>query len=306
MYFLLFSISSVQYSYTMIQYFDLLSVLQIKCPITFIQNTICKKPDEDSMNDFTGKIAIVTGAARGIGLEITRQLLNRGAKVQMSDIDAEGLTRAAQQLREQINGAQIGTFNMDVTNQAEVEALVQNTIETYGGLDLLANSAGIGLEKSFLETTEEDWRRVIDIDLTGSFLCNQAATKVMVENGFGRIVNLASTAGIRGGTGRAAYGAAKGGIITLTRVMAVELATRGVTVNALAPGAIETELVAKMHSPETRVSYTKAIPVDRYGTPEETASAALYLLSEEARYITGHILAVDGGFLAAGVMHKND
>jgi NAD(P)-dependent dehydrogenase (short-subunit alcohol dehydrogenase family) len=257
------------------------------------------------MNDFTERVAIVTGAARGIGFEIARQLLERGAAVQMADIDSDSLAQGAGQLREAFPDAPIGTFPVDVTRKAQVEELVANTVQTLGGLDLLAHSAGVGLEKDFLETTDEEWRRVIDIDLTGSFLCNQAAARVMVENGYGRIVNLASTAGVRGGTGRAAYGAAKGGIITLTRVMAVELATRGVTVNALAPGAIETELVAKMHSPETRVAYTKAIPADRYGTPEETASAAIYLLSEEARYITGHILAVDGGFLAAGVMHKN-
>ena len=126
----------------------------------------------------------------------------------------------------------------------------------------------------------------------------------MVERGYGRIVNLASTAGIRGGSGRAAYGAAKGGVIALTKVMAVELAPHGITVNALAPGAIETELVARMHSAQTRRVYRAGIPLDRYGTPEETAHAAVFLASDEARYITGHILAVDGGFLSAGVMHR--
>ena len=125
----------------------------------------------------------------------------------------------------------------------------------------------------------------------------------MAARRYGRIVTLASTAGIRGGTGRTAYGAAKGGVITLTKVMAVELAPLGITANTLAPGAIETELVRKMHSAETRVVYRRGIPLDRYGVPEEVAAAALFLASDEARYVTGAVLAVDGGFLAAGVMH---
>ncbi|MBT4776938.1 MAG: SDR family oxidoreductase, partial [Rhodobacteraceae bacterium] len=129
--------------------------------------------------------------------------------------------------------------------------------------------------------------------------------KEMKRLGYGRIVNLASTAGLRGGTGRAAYGAAKGGVIALTKVMAVELAEFGITVNALAPGAIDTELVAEMHSNETRQTYQSAIPMNRYGTPDETAFAAIFLASEQARYINGHILGVDGGFLSAGIINRD-
>jgi 3-oxoacyl-[acyl-carrier protein] reductase len=261
--------------------------------------------DANQIGNFSGRVAIVTGAARGIGFEIARQLLERGASVQLADIDASALEAARSRLSNVGDPARVGSFAVNVTNQGEVDGLVRDTVARFGDLQLLAHSAGVGLERAFLETTLAEWQRVIDIDLTGTFLCNQAAAREMSRFGYGRIVNLASTAGIRGGTGRAAYGAAKGAIITLTRVMAVELASHGVTVNALAPGAIETELVARMHSAETRVAYTKAIPADRYGTPEEVASAAVYLLSDEARYITGHVLAVDGGFLAAGIMHKN-
>jgi NAD(P)-dependent dehydrogenase (short-subunit alcohol dehydrogenase family) len=146
---------------------------------------------------------------------------------------------------------------------------------------------------------------LIDIDLSGTFYCAQAAARKMVENSYGRIVLLSSTAGLRGGTGRAAYGAAKGGVIALTKVMAVELAQYGITVNALAPGAIETELVARMHSDETRRVYQARIPLDRYGTPEETAFTGVFLVSDQAAYVTGQILGVDGGFLAAGLMHTN-
>ena len=135
------------------------------------------------------------------------------------------------------------------------------------------------------------------------FLCCQAVAKVMVKQEWGRIVTLASTAALRGGFNRAAYGAAKGGVVTLTKVMAVELAPYGITVNALAPGAIETEMVARMHSPDTRTQYTNAIPAARYGTPAETASAALFLASDQASYVNGHVLAIDGGFLGAGLMN---
>jgi len=183
--------------------------------------------------------------------------------------------------------------------------MLESALAAFGRVDILIHSAGVGLERPFLDTTDEEWRQLLDIDLTGTFVCCQVVARQMAKQRSGRIVVLASTAGIRGGTGRAAYGASKGGVITLTKVMAVELAPSGVAVNALAPGAIETELVAKMHSVETRAVYTAGIPMARYGSPEETANAALFLASDLASYITGHVLAVDGGFLAAGVMHRH-
>ena len=251
--------------------------------------------------DFSGRVALVTGGASGIGFAMARQLAELGAKIAIADLNIEAARATADKLAD----AEVMTIKVDVQDPEDVINMVDAVIARYGKLDVLMHSAGVGVEKSFLETTVEEWKRLIDIDLSGTFYCAQAAARKMVENQYGRIVLLSSTAGMRGGTGRAAYGAAKGGVISLTKVMAVELAQYGITANALAPGAIETELVARMHSDETRRVYRAAIPMDRYGTPEETAFTGVFLASEQAGYVTGHILGVDGGFLAAGVMHRN-
>jgi NAD(P)-dependent dehydrogenase (short-subunit alcohol dehydrogenase family) len=251
--------------------------------------------------NFSGQTALITGGASGIGFAVASQLAQLGAKIAIADVNVEGAETAAGKLE----GAEVMVVEVDVRDPQSAANMVDTVVAKYGKLDIFVHSAGVGIEKSFLETTAEEWQRLIDIDLSGTFYCGQAAAQHMVKNGYGRIVNLASTAGIRGGTGRTAYGAAKGGVIALTRVMAVELAAHGITANALAPGAIETELVARMHSEETRRVYRAGIPLDRYGTPDETAFCAVFLASKQAGYITGHILGVDGGFLAAGIMHKN-
>jgi NAD(P)-dependent dehydrogenase (short-subunit alcohol dehydrogenase family) len=251
--------------------------------------------------DFSGRVALVTGGASGIGFAVATQLAELGAKIAIADVNIDGARAAADKL----SNASSLAVQVDVQEPAEVVTMVDTVVDHYGKLDILVHSAGVGMEKTFLETTPEEWRRLIDIDLSGTFYCAQAAARKMVENQYGRIVLLSSTAGMRGGTGRTAYGAAKGGVIALTKVMAVELAQYGITANALAPGAIETELVARMHSDETRRVYRAGIPLDRYGTPEETAFTGVFLASEQAGYVTGHILGVDGGFLAAGIMHRN-
>ncbi len=238
--------------------------------------------------DFSGCVALVTGGASGIGFAIARQLAELGATITIADLNLDGAKAAATKLA----GAEVMTVKVDVQDPADASNMVDRVIEQYGKLDILMHSAGVGIEKNFLETTAEEWRRLIDIDLSGTFYCAQAAARKMVENKYGRIVLLASTAGLRGGTGRAAYGAAKGGVVALTKVMAVELAQFGITANALAPGAIETELVARMHSDETRYAYRANIPFDRYGTPDETAAAGIYLASEQAGYITGQVLGL--------------
>lgn len=251
---------------------------------------------------FAGQAVLVTGGASGLGRAIVKAFADAGAKIAVADRDAAGAAREVEQLHAQ--GIEAIAIEVDVADSGQVQSMVDRTVAELGGLDVLVHSAGVGVERRFLDTTDEEWRRIIDIDLTGTFYCMRAAGRIMAERGYGRIVTLASTAGVRGGTGRAAYGASKGGVINLTKVLAIELAENGVTVNALAPGAIETEMVKKMHSPETRLNYRRAVPMDRYGDPEEVAHAALYLASRGASYVTGHILAVDGGFLAAGVLNK--
>lgn len=247
---------------------------------------------------FKDRTAVVTGGGSGIGRAIAEGLAAEGVRVAIVDIDAGRAETAAREL-----GRGAIAIQADVSRPEDAARLAAEAARQLGKIDILVHSAGVGAERSFLDTTPEEWRRIIDIDLSGTFYTCQAVAKVMAERRYGRIVTLASTAGIRGGTGRTAYGAAKGGVITLTKVMAVELAPLGITANTLAPGAIETELVRKMHSAETRVVYRRGIPLDRYGVPEEVAAAALFLASDEARYVTGAVLAVDGGFLAAGVMH---
>jgi len=249
--------------------------------------------------NFQDKIALITGGASGIGLATAKKLSQYGAVIIIADQNIDNKEKAMNALQTNDNLF----LQVDVSKPESVTNMIKEIINKYNRIDILIHSAGIGVEKLFLETTTNEWNKIINIDLSGTFYCAQACAKEMVKQQYGRIVSLASTAGIRGGTGRAAYGAAKGGVIALTKVMAVELAQYNITVNALAPGAIETELVAKMHSAETRKVYKAGIPMNRYGTPEEAANAAIFLASDNAKYITGQILGVDGGFLSAGIIH---
>lgn len=248
-----------------------------------------------------GKVALVTGGARGIGLAIARALVREGAVPVIADVNEEGARQAVAEL----GHAQGQALAVDVADHASVQAMVAAILARHGRLDILVNNAGIGGNTPFLEITPEEWQRTVAINLSGAFFVAQACARAMVEGKRGgRIVNIASLSGQRGGHGRAAYGAAKAGLELLTKVMAVELAEDGITVNNIAPGAIETEMAKFAHSGATRAAYNYLIPMTRYGTPEEVADAAVFLCSDEARYVHGHTLNVDGGFRAAGLMFR--
>lgn len=254
------------------------------------------------MFTFFGKNILVTGAGSGIGKATALLLGLQNARVIVVDQHQETAHQTLEELKEL--GAEGVVVVADISNADAVDQMYARTMEKYETLDGIVHCAGIGVERTIMETTREEWDRIIAVNLTGTFLCAQGAAKIMAKQHYGRIVLMGSAAGERGGTGRTAYGASKGGVSAITRVMAVELAELGITVNALAPGAIETELVSRMHDAETREAYCSRIPTNRYGTPEEVAVTAVFLVSEEAGYINGVVMPVDGGFMGGGVIKR--
>jgi NAD(P)-dependent dehydrogenase (short-subunit alcohol dehydrogenase family) len=252
----------------------------------------------------TGDVALVTGSARGIGRSIAEAFAREGASVVISDRDAEAAEKAKDAIL--AAGGHAVCHRADVSDALDIEALFGFCDGAFGRLDILVNNAGIGTTRLFLDTPLDEWERTLRVNLTGTFLCSQAASRVMVRQGSGRIINIASLSGQRGGTGRAAYGASKAGVELLTKVMSVELAGHGISVNAIAPGPIDTDTAKAMHTKATREAYRRLIPQRRYGQEEDVAQAAVFLACRSARYICGHTLNVDGGFLSAGLMFDVD
>jgi NAD(P)-dependent dehydrogenase (short-subunit alcohol dehydrogenase family) len=248
------------------------------------------------------KTAIITGAASGIGKAIALRFGQEGANVIISDKDMERAKSVVKEI-ESAAGKAVAR-EVDVTDCLSVEDMVNYTVERYGRIDILVNNAGISWVKPFFEVSNEDWDLMIKTHLYGCFFCSQAVARVMIRrNTGGKILNISSITGLRGSLGRGPYGAAKGGIITFTKYLAVELAQYRINVNSIAPGPIFTPLIEKIW--EKVKDYPKDVPLKRFGTPDEVADAALFLCSSAADYITGAILPVDGGFLAAGQIDRN-
>ncbi|TDH60172.1 SDR family oxidoreductase [Dankookia rubra] len=244
------------------------------------------------------KVALVTGAGRGIGLATARRFLAEGWRVALLDIDAALLEAAVAGLALPDRTLALAC---DVADAAAVSAALRRAAARFGRLDALVNNAGTAVFKPLLETTPEEWNRVLAVNLTGPFLTTQAAAPVMAEGGGGAVVNVTSISGLRASTLRVAYGTSKAALAHLTKQQAVELAALGIRVNAVAPGPVETAMAKAVHTPEIRRDYHDAIPLARYGLEEELAEAIFFLCSDRASYLTGQEIAVDGGFDAAGI-----
>jgi meso-butanediol dehydrogenase / (S,S)-butanediol dehydrogenase / diacetyl reductase len=243
-------------------------------------------------------VAVVTGGARGIGLACVRWFLAHGHRVALWDIDAETLGRTAVELNDP---ARVLALHCDVSQPDPVRAAAEKTEGCYGRIDALVNNAGVAVFKPIGQTSFEEWQTVLGTNLNGAFLCTQAAVPAMLRAGGGAIVNIASISGLRASTLRVAYGTSKAALIHLTKQQATELGTMGIRANAVAPGPVETEMAKLVHSVAIRSDYHDVIPLNRYGGVEEIANAVGFLCSPAASYINGQVLAVDGGFEAAGV-----
>ncbi len=245
-----------------------------------------------------GQAAIVTGAGQGIGKAIALRFAKEGADIGIIDVNgktAEGTGKAVHRL-----GRRSVVVKADVSNHGEVRMAIDRIAEQLGRIDVLVNNAGVEKKASFLEISPEDWQRQLDVNLSGTFYCSQAAASHMVKRKYGRIVNISSVAGLIGPIDLAAYGAAKAGIVGLTRAAALDLADYGITVNAIAPGPIETELMLGVWSAEALRERPQHGMIARFGTVDEIAHAAIFLASPESGYVTGITLPVEGGAVAGG------
>lgn len=240
-----------------------------------------------------GKIALVTGSGRGIGKAIAQQLAGEGASVVINDL-LDSAETTATEIRS-INNSCI-FMKANISNSQEVNQMVDKVIETFGRIDILVNNAGITRDALTMRMSDEDWDAVLNVNLKSVFYCTRAALKYMMKQRYGRIVNISSITGIVGNPGQVNYAAAKAGIIGMTRTVAKEMASRQITVNAICPGYIETEMTQKLPD-NIKEEAKKRIPLGTFGTPQDVAAAVAFFASDNAKYVTGQYLAVDGGMI---------
>ncbi|MFZ3387100.1 MAG: 3-oxoacyl-[acyl-carrier-protein] reductase [Candidatus Hydromicrobium sp.] len=239
------------------------------------------------------KVAIITGGARGIGKKISQTFLKEGASVYIFDVNEEEGARTVGELQPAYDGKVI-FFKVDITDEKNVEQSIEKIIEAEGRIDILVNNAGITRDNLILRMSLEDWKKVIDINLTGAFICSKHTVKYMVKNRSGKIINISSIVGVHGNVGQSNYSSSKAGIIGLTKTLARELAGSNILVNAIAPGYIETEMTKKL-SDKIKEKLMEQIPTGRLGSVDDVAKTALFLASDDSNYITGTVINLDGG-----------
>lgn len=245
-----------------------------------------------------GKRVLITGGAGGIGGAIARRYVEAGARMMLADLNAEKAAESARALGE----GHVST-EVDVSSLDSVNAMVAAAERELGGIDVLVHTAGVAMLRDVLTVDPADWKRVIDINLMGTYYaCLAVARSLVARNAPGSLINIGSAAARRPSRGASAYGAAKGGVVTLTKGLAVDLASRNIRVNVISPGPVDTEMARGEHRSETRLNFQRMIPMGRYARAEEIASAALYLASDESSYVTGSEVTVDGGYGGAGNM----
>ena len=241
-----------------------------------------------------GKVALVTGGARGIGRAIALLFAREGADTVIADVNLQEAEKTAGEIN--ALGRNSLALEMDVTDFSKVEEGINKILDKFTKVDILVNNAGITKDNLILRMGQVEWDAVLNVNLKGTFNCIKAASKIMIKQRYGRIINIASIIGVIGNAGQANYSASKAGIIALTKTAARELASRNVNVNAVAPGFIQTEMTAKLPE-DIRQKMKEAIPLGRFGSPEDVAAVSLFLASEEASYITGQTIIVDGGMV---------